>query len=80
MKKSSFDLSNEGFALLNSGKFRDALLKTALTAEQKIGKDEKSIVAIRLCIIACHHGLEEVSLAEHGSRKADDFDDFLFSA
>ena len=63
MEKSSVDLFNEGLALLNSGKFYDALRKfeTALTAEQKIGKDEENIVVIRRCIIDCHEGLEEVS-------------------
>ena len=63
MKKSSIDLSEEGLALLDSGKFCDALrkFKTALTAEKKIGKDEKNIVVIRQCIIDCHAGLEEVS-------------------
>ena len=66
MKKSSNDLTEEGFTLLGSRKFREALgkYKSALTAEQKIGKDEKSIVDIQLCILTCHEGLEEVSLAE----------------
>ena len=63
MEKSPVAIYDEGLALLDSGKFCDALrkFKTALTAQQKVAKDEKNIVVIRQCIIRCHGRLEEVS-------------------
>ena len=56
----------QGDALLNGGMYRKALSKfeTALTALQKIGNAEKNVFAIQQRIIACHEGLEEVSIAE----------------
>ena len=56
----------QGDASFDGGMYRDALpkFKTALTALQKIGHDEKNVFAIQQRIISCHEGLEEVSIAE----------------
>ena len=58
-----FSTFEQGDALLNGGMYREAIskFKTALTAQQKVAKDEKNIVVIRQCIIRCHGRLEEVS-------------------
>ena len=59
-----------------SGMFRDALpkFKSALTAEQKIGKDVENILVIRRYIVDCHARLLEVSGPHAGLlTKADDF-------
>ena len=58
--------SKQGDALLNGGMYRKAIskFKSALTALQKIGHDEKNVFAIQQRIISCHEGLEEVSIAE----------------